>query len=623
MIGASFLYNSSFRLNLRTLNIKITNRSLMTRLFFTLTFLLGICIVHAQNTFVYFHNNTELDFTVTTSGNPPPDPADWEGYNGNIVGLQPHLQLMRLYRDWATSDSPSGTYYVTSYLDFPTGETVEIKFEYDVEEYDFFDNPFPSITFKHTASGPGFSHPWRDDRTIYDQPFTVNGENYFLRYQSYSTVPDGGTYDDVLFSIYKDDDTPYAVDPADATNPNIINVMSYNVFMRPTTLFPGDDQATRADHIADYVPGMDAIILQEVFDNTTRQTLLDNLAAEYPYQSQVVDEPSNALEDGGVVIVSKWPIEVEGQYLWGDVCFEDDCLSNKGVKYVKIDKLGKKYHLFGTHMDAFNEVDDINTRKQQLVDWKNYIDAQNIPNDEAILMGGDYNVDKFANKLGEYDSLFGDFAAELPIYTGFYSTWDPTFNLYNMGEPYDPEFLDFVFSQGEHLQASYKENNSLIMRSNHIDMWRIFDLSDHYAIWGRFEFPEPTPAGPIPIKYTSLDNPLHPSWNLPSGKPKGVTIGLKENASESFAFTPSHVIYPNPSNGNNIRLDYTTDIVGSISGTIQNISGQVIHSMDIEVAAGKNTIQLPSESWPSGMYILKMKDNQGNYQFQEKIVIEK
>jgi hypothetical protein len=27
-------------------------------------------------------------------------------------------------------------------------------------------------------------------------------------------------------------------------------------------------------------------------------------------------------------------------------------LANKGIKYARVNKLGKRYHLFGTHMDA-------------------------------------------------------------------------------------------------------------------------------------------------------------------------------------------------------------------------------------------------------------------------------
>ncbi len=459
--------------------------------FYLIFFMLVSTIsLQAQNTFVYFHNNTNLSFTASTSGTP--DAADWDGFNGTISPLQPHVQVMRLFRDWISSSSSAGIYHVTTTLTFPTGETVDIQMEYDVEAYSLISNPFPEINFRHSADGSNFANqPWRNDNAIHEEnTFTVNGVDYILRYQSYSTVPDGGIYDDVLFSIYEADDTPYSVIPADLADANTLNVMSYNVFLRPESPAFPDDQSIRSQHIADYTHDMDVIILQEAFDNAARPTLLAALAAEYPYQSSVVDDTSNPLEDGGVVIVSRFPFDSEDQLLWGSTCHDDDCVSNKGIKYVRVNKNGKYYHVFGTHMDAFNEVDDINTRKAQLVMWKNYIDSKNIPSTEAVLMGGDYNVDKFANKLGEYDTLFGNFAAVEPTYLGFPSTWDPTFNLYNLGEPYAPEFLDFVFHQGEHLPATTYSNESLIMRSNHIDMWRIFDLSDHYAIWGRFVFPD-------------------------------------------------------------------------------------------------------------------------------------
>ncbi len=459
------------------------------------------CLLQAQNTFVYFHNNSDLNYTVSTTSTAHPD--DWDGFNGSIIPLEPQKQMIRFTRDWVGSTSSANIYYITTTLTFPTGETLELQIEMDVEAYDFFSNPLPEINFRHSAGGTAIPvHSWKNDNTIYEEnTFTVNGKDYILRYQSYSTVPDGGLYDDVLYSIYDADDTPYLVDPADLTNPDVFNVMSYNVFMRPTTLFPNDDQATRANHIADYVHDMDAIILQEVFDNPTRATLLAELAAEYPYQTSVVDDTSNPLEDGGVVIVSRWPFDNEDQLLWGTTCYEDDCTANKGVKYARINKLGKYYHVFGTHMDAFNKVEDVDTRKQQLVMWKNYIDSKSIPTTEPVLMGGDFNVDKFANKLGEYDTLFGNFAAIEPIFLGYSSSWDPTFNLYNFGEPYDPEFLDYVFDQSEHLPADVRTNDCLIMRSNHIDMWRIFDLSDHYAIWGRFEFP----ALPVEWGYFNAD----------------------------------------------------------------------------------------------------------------------
>jgi sphingomyelin phosphodiesterase len=635
--------------------------------------LAGNTSLTAQWTYVYFHNNTTLDFNAATAGNPAPHPDDWTGFNGTIVGLQPETQIMSIFRDWATADSPSGFYYLTTTLTFPTGETVDLKMEYDVEVYDFFSNPVPRTNIRQSVAGPGFSDPWQGDNTIRDQAFTVNGVDYFVRYQAYFT----GGYDDVMFSIYEADDTPYSVNPADLSNASVFNLMSYNVFMRPTSLFPDDDQATRAEHIADYTHDMDAIILQEVFDNDTRATLLANLATEYPYQTTVVDDPGNPLEDGGVVIVSRWPIEVEDQYLWGDVCYEDDCTANKGVKYARIDKLGTKYHVFGTHMDAFNKTEDIDTRKQQLVDWKNYIDGKNIPTSEAVLMGGDYNVDKFANKLGEYDSLWGNFSALEPTYEGFPSTWDPLYNHYNAGEPYDPEFLDYVLARGDHLPPTIDNtNHSLVMRSTHTDLWRIFDLSDHYAIWGRFEFPTlpvelteingyyDANQGYVVIDWTtamernnshfqverSLDGTSfhyigqiqgrgdssapHNYQYLDMQVPTGQIYYRLRQYDYDGSYTLSEVvalqvpkgktmvsgIFPNPTQqGGIVNVGFRAAAHMPVRITVHNVVGEQIAALKFSAQEGNNIFSLPIQDWGTGIFSLNI--NAGNYSNVQRFLI--
>ncbi len=632
---------------------------------FVITLLFSLKSNAQDTTFVYFNNNTDLIFSATTTGTAHAN--DWDGYNGNIVAKSPKVQLMIFERDYWNATSSNGTYSITTTLTFPTGETVDIQFEYNI-------NWTSTTTFRHSAGGTAIipNHPWRDDRTIYEEnTFTVNGVDYILRYQSYSPFTETGSiYDNVFYSIYEADDTPYTVNAADAADPDIFNLMSYNVFMRPLALFPFDDQTVRANHIADYVHGMDAIVFQELFENTTRATLLANLAAEYPYQTTVVDAP-NLLEDGGIVIVSKWPIEVEDQYLWGSVCFEDDCTANKGVGYARINKLGKKYHVFGTHMDAFNKDEDVNTRKQQLVDWKAYIDSKAIPSTEAVLMAGDYNVDKFANKFGEYDSLWGNFAAKEPVYLGYPSSWDPTFNSYNFGEPYDPEFLDYVLSQEEHLPATTATNDCLIMRSNHIDMWRIFDLSDHYAIWGRFEFPSlPVELTEITGKYDANKDIVTLNWTTASEEnnqgfmigrsldgetfitigevagngnsqsmihyeyedldaPKGLiyyrlrqmdfdgTEELSEIVSVVVTGTSSitlQSIYPNPAkNKSEIQLDFVNTSDGSnLLISVQNSVGKKVFQKEYFLDEGKNTLFIPIKDWTTGVYFVQIMNEKGN-----------
>src|SRR5690554_355735 len=141
-------------------------------------------------------------------------------------------------------------------------------------------------------------------------------------------------------------------------------LLSYNVYMLPEVLAAWNHHG-RAQMIAqsDMIKGHDAVILQELFDNNPADALLNGLQAEHPHQTPVLGRTtsgwdatlgaySNAtIEDGGVAIVSRWPIEEQIQYVYKEGCGAD-YLSNKGFVYARINKNGENYHVIGTHAQA-------------------------------------------------------------------------------------------------------------------------------------------------------------------------------------------------------------------------------------------------------------------------------
>jgi len=341
---------------------------------------------------------------------------------------------------------------------------------------------FVGSTIWSAAAGPGFSHGWTSDNNFHSETFTVNGTQYQLKYTFYFT----GGADDILFTLHEYD--AFSADAAELSDPDIMNVLAYNTYVL-TPPIALSDQGTRAQHIDEAVHDLDAILIQEVFDNSARATLLAELAPEYPCQTAVVDLP-NVLEDGGIMIASRWPIEYSQQMVWND-CNTPDCLANKGVMYARINKLGRKYHLFSTHQQAFNGTDDVATRNLQMQQFSAFIDAQNIPVDEAVIFGGDMNVDKFTNKQGEYDNMLTIFNSSEPTYIGHPYTWDKYSNHYiDLGSE-APEYLDYVLTDNDYLVPTSQSNSVWILRSNHDDMWDIHDLSDHFGVHGRFVYPEP------------------------------------------------------------------------------------------------------------------------------------
>ena len=142
--------------------------------------------------------------------------------------------------------------------------------------------------------------------------------------------------------------------------------MTHNVYMLSTNLYPNWGQTERADLIgaADYIKNQDVVILNEVFDNSASDRLLGNLKKEYPNQTAVLGRSSGSEwdkklgnyssstpEDGGVAIVSKWPIAEKIQYVFAKGCGPDN-LSNKGFVYTKIKKNDRFIHVIGTHLQA-------------------------------------------------------------------------------------------------------------------------------------------------------------------------------------------------------------------------------------------------------------------------------
>lgn len=82
-----------------------------------------------------------------------------------------------------------------------------------------------------------------------------------------------------------------------STNQNdTLKVMTHNVYMLSTNLYPNWGQNERADLIgaADYIKNQDVVILNEVFDNSASDRLLGNLKKEYPNQTAVLGRSSGS-----------------------------------------------------------------------------------------------------------------------------------------------------------------------------------------------------------------------------------------------------------------------------------------------------------------------------------------
>lgn len=261
-----------------------------------------------------------------------------------------------------------------------------------------------------------------------------------------------------------------------------LRVLTFNIFMRPTLLFPRDDQDARAKLIPGEVSGYDAIIFQEAFSDLHREQILGSIQSEYPYQTRILGKDRALEQDGGVVIVSKWPIERQFQMLYEDLCTGVDCLADKGVLYARLNVNGKPVHIFGTHTQAGD--DQRPTREAQLINIKWLIDTMSIPSDQLVLIAGDLNVDLYDDV--QYKSMLRILEAMHPLPGSgnpmdYGYTSDPETN--TLANPDDPQkYLDYVFYSNVHYIPDRSSNDVQILKVDGKD------LSDHYSVEGDFLF---------------------------------------------------------------------------------------------------------------------------------------
>jgi endonuclease/exonuclease/phosphatase family metal-dependent hydrolase len=268
------------------------------------------------------------------------------------------------------------------------------------------------------------------------------------------------------------------------------SVLAYNVYMRPRSLFR-DGQLERAQHLPAQLKSYDVLVLSEVFDAKVREALLLELLPEYPYTTEPLGADLFVTQHGGVMIASRWPIEEEQQLLYGKVCSGSDCAAQKGAIYIRINKNGERYNIFGSHLQAWPGPVSAQVRKSQLELLKQFIDSFKIPPSEVVLIAGDLNVD-LINFPGEHARMLSILNATFPepATKELMYTFDPVQNSLAQGDT--QEFLDYVLFSDQHA-APMRVETSIVRPLSEIPWGRLsgkdcFDLSDHFAISAEFWF---------------------------------------------------------------------------------------------------------------------------------------
>ncbi|MGW1893839.1 sphingomyelin phosphodiesterase [Streptomyces sp. NPDC002004] len=284
-----------------------------------------------------------------------------------------------------------------------------------------------------------------------------------------------------------------------------LKVLTYNTFLMSKNLYPNWGQDHRAAEIpkASFFQGNDVVVLQEAFDNSASDALKRNASAAYPYQTPVVGRSTSGWdatggsyssmtpEDGGVTLLSKWPILHKEQYVYKDAC-GSDWWSNKGFVYAVLDVNGTKVHILGTHAQSTDSGcgagEAAADRSKQFKAIDAFLDAKNIPASEEVVVAGDMNVD---SRSSEYASMLAD--ADLvaaDARTGHPYSFDTQENsIANYRYPDDPrEDLDYVLHRAGHARPAgwtdevVKEQTAPWTVSSWGKSYTYTNLSDHYPL---------------------------------------------------------------------------------------------------------------------------------------------
>lgn len=426
----------------------------------------------------------------------------------------------------------------------------------------------------------GYDSGWQGDQNFHVGNVNIGGRGLTLQFRMDNDDSQGSQ--DIRLALHET--TIYTIDPADFSNRNVLNVMAYNIQFLPLGLVGLPQAADRADLLpAQFSPSQDVVIFEEAFDPIPRLVNLEPAmaAAGFVHNSGILNDylPFN----GGVIIYSKWPIEATAEYDF-ELCGPNaqDCLANKGIKYARINKLGKRYHVFGTHFDAGSDAPDLEAKNLQFTEMKNFIAAQGIPAHEPVIWGGDLNTGA-NNGNNLYYNLLDSIDIVVPEYSGFYES--------NFSRD-SGDVIDHVFTDPGHLLPLEGQVFITTFRSLDPVLWDLSEFSDHRAAIARFRFPDIQAGGGLQqacpgdsVGFTgTADIPVQRAWLHNGGLLPGVTGPGYSILSTTLPDSGSY----------EVQMGYSR-IYGTGAGTINqlmNPSGPSVRSLLLRIEAGVADVSL-------------------------------
>ena len=229
--------------------------------------------------------------------------------------------------------------------------------------------------------------------------------------------------------------------------------------------------------------GHDVLILSEVFDDRARECLIGRLALDYPYSTSFVEPFAPWLDDGGLLVLSKWPIRREARRSIGADGPRMDCLASIGVVYAELETPSGHVHIFGCFAHAVGAAGSSYARREQFRALRAFVDEQGVPRSEPLLVAGDANVDMSSESEARLALLSAVGARFEPPHAGEAYTYDPETNRLARGQ--GRALRDYVLISSSHRQPASLGTAVMPLRTDRPWWKNVRDLSDHHGLWAR------------------------------------------------------------------------------------------------------------------------------------------
>lgn len=201
-----------------------------------------------------------------------------------------------------------------------------------------------------------------------------------------------------------------------------VSVLAYNIFLRPHLVGLADKKKERLSTIQAAAASHDIVGFSEAFDDGLRAQIRSYVTKTHPYAVEPPVDPNGIREDGGVFLLSRYPVEFAKTLVYRNAKGADG-FSAKGAIYARVHFGPGTIDFILTHLQSGAQHADV--RERQLEELVRFAAQFEDPAIAQIVLG-DLNV--VEDVASEYAAMLRILGSPLDIYrylnqdSGF--TWD-------------------------------------------------------------------------------------------------------------------------------------------------------------------------------------------------------